>query len=129
MTIPITKYDYLVRSVGELLHTIPMAFELTLSGRPGPVLIDVPKDVQTATISLSEFPEPRRRRRPKRADLSLFPAAAEKINRAERPILCLGGGIIHGDAAKEALALINKASLPATMTLMGLGALRKNLLA
>jgi acetolactate synthase-1/2/3 large subunit len=122
MAIPITKHNYLVRSVGELLQIIPMAFELALSGRPGPVLIDVPKDVQTAPISFAEWPEPGCRRRPARADMVLIEAAAEMINGAKRPILCLGGGIVHGEAADEARALIDRGSLPTAMTLMGLGA-------
>ena len=123
MAIPITKHNYLVRSVEELLHIIPMSFELALSGRPGPVLIDVPKDVQTTTITFTEWPEPGKRRRPERADVAPIQEAAEIINKAKRPILCLGGGIVHGEAADEARALIDLASLPTTMTLMGLGAL------
>lgn len=123
MTIPITKHNYLVRSAEELLHIIPMGFELALSGRPGPVLIDVPKDVQTATMSFGQWPEPGCRQRPERADRMPLQAAAEMINRAERPILCLGGGIVHGEAAGEVRALIDRCSLPTTMTLMGLGAL------
>ncbi len=123
MALPITKHNYLVRSVDELLHIVPMAFELALSGRPGPVLIDVPKDVQTAAIAFSTWPEPGRRRQPEQADITLLRAAAEMINKASRPILCLGGGIIHGNAAAEAQTLIDRGSLPTTMTLMGLGAL------
>jgi acetolactate synthase-1/2/3 large subunit len=123
MSIPITKHNYLVRSVDQLLHIIPKAFELALSGRPGPVLIDVPKDVQTAMISFAEWPVPGCRLEPKFADSSQLALAAEMINRAKRPILCLGGGVIHAGAAEEARALVEKCSLPATMTLMGLGAL------
>jgi len=123
MSIPITKHNYLVRSVEELLRIIPKAFELALSGRPGPVLIDVPKDVQAATISFAEWPEPGSRLAQPPADSGQLEAAAGMINRAKRPILCLGGGIIHAGAAGEARALIEKCSLPTTMTLMGLGAL------
>jgi acetolactate synthase-1/2/3 large subunit len=123
MSIPITKHNYLVRSVGDLLKIIPTAFELALSGRPGPVLIDVPKDIQTATLSITAWPEPGGRRQPQVADRGALQEAAEMINRAKRPILCLGGGIIHGGAAQEARALIDKGSLPTAMTLMGLGSL------
>ncbi len=122
MSIPITKHNYLVRSVDELLSIIPKAFEMALSGRPGPVLIDVPKDIQTASISLNDWPEPGRRLEQKKADSSQIALAAEMINRAKRPILCLGGGIIHAGAAEEARALSEKCTLPCTMTLMGLGA-------
>ncbi|BCL62599.1 acetolactate synthase [Desulfomarina profundi] len=126
MSIPITKHNYLVREVGELLEIIPKAFELALSGRPGPVLIDVPKDVQTATISFSSWPEPGRRLENPSADNDQLRAAATLINRARRPILCLGGGVILGEAAGEARALLEKSSLPATMTLLGLGSLPEN---
>ncbi|GAB6190765.1 acetolactate synthase large subunit [Desulfocastanea catecholica] len=126
MSIPITKHNYLVRSVDELLHIIPKAFELALSGRPGPVLIDVPKDIQTATISFDEWPVPGTCLPQKMAESAQLQAAAEMINRAKRPILCLGGGIIHAGAAEEARALLEKCSLPATMTLMGLGSLPAN---
>lgn len=123
MSIPITKHNYLVRSVDELLHIIPKAFELALSGRPGPVLIDVPKDIQTAMISFEKWPVLGSCLKQKKAENSQLIAAAEMINLAKRPILCLGGGIIHAGAAEEARALLEKCSLPATMTLMGLGSL------
>lgn len=126
MSIPITKHNYLVRSAGELLQIIPTAFELALSGRPGPVLIDVPKDVQTAEVSFTEWPEPGNRQHPPAADQAMLREAAEMINRARRPILCLGGGIIHAGAAGEARAIIEKSSLPTVMTLMGLGSLPAN---
>ena len=123
MSIPITKHNFLVRSVEQLLACIPRAFELALSGRPGPVLIDIPKDIQTQSVSFKEWPEPGRRLQLPMADISSLEAAAEMINKAKRPILCLGGGVIHGNAAEEARVFLEKGSLPSTMTLMGLGAL------
>ena len=123
MSIPITKHNFLVRTVQELLTIIPKAFELALSGRPGPVLVDVPKDVQMAEISFEDWPEPGEREKEKATDIESLRAAADMINRAKRPILCLGGGIIHACAADEAKALAEKGGLPATMTLMGLGAM------
>ncbi|MGB3210894.1 MAG: acetolactate synthase large subunit [Desulforhopalus sp.] len=123
MSIPITKHNYLIRSVEELLSILPIAFQMALSGRPGPVLIDVPKDVQTAKISFTDWPEPGGRLEQEAADPAQLVSAAEMINKAKRPVLCLGGGIIHGGAAGEAKALIEKSSLPTAMTLMGLGAL------
>lgn len=123
MSIPITKHNYLVRSADELLHIVPRAFELALSGRPGPVLIDVPKDIQTAKVSFAEWPEPGARLAPPVAEQAMLAEAAEMINRAKRPILCLGGGIIHAGAAGDARTLAEKSSLPAAMTLMGLGSM------
>jgi acetolactate synthase-1/2/3 large subunit len=123
MSIPVTKHNYLVRSAEDLLQIIPRAFELALSGRPGPVLIDVPKDVQLAEISFEEFPAPGSRTKQAVADTEQLRAAADMLNRSKRPILCLGGGVISGGAFEEARTLIEKGSLPTTMTLMGLGAL------
>ncbi len=123
MSIPVTKHNYLVRSVTDLFYIIPKAFELALSGRPGPVLIDVPKDIQTAMISFLKWPQPGCCLEQKPTDSSQLAAAAEMINTAKRPILCLGGGIIHAGASEAARALIEKSSIPATMTLMGLGSL------
>lgn len=123
MSIPITKHNFLVRTVQELLTIIPKAFELALSGRPGPVLVDVPKDVQVAEISFEDWPEPGVRQQELATDIESLRAAADMINRAKRPILCLGGGIIHAGAADEAKVLAEKAGLPSTMTLMGLGAM------
>lgn len=123
MSIPVTKHNFLVRTVEDLLTIIPRAFELALSGRPGPVLVDVPKDVQVAEITFEQWPEPGVRAKEKEIDRESLRAAADMINRAKRPILCLGGGVIHAGAAGEAQILAEKGGLPATMTLMGLGAL------
>lgn len=123
MSIPVTKHNFLVRTVEDLLTIIPKAFELALSGRPGPVLVDVPKDVQMAEISFEQWPAPGTRKDEKVTNIESLRAAADLINRAKRPILCLGGGIIHAGAADEARILAEKAGLPSTMTLMGLGAL------
>ena len=123
MSIPVTKHNFLVRSVDELPRIIPRAFELALSGRPGPVLIDIPKDVQTAMIDLDVWPAPGVGVGSEPAQDEQLKIAAEMINRAKRPIICLGGGIIHAGGAENARALIEKSKIPTTMTLMGLGAL------
>ncbi len=123
LSIPITKHNYLVRSAEDLLRIVPEAFSLALSGRPGPVLIDVPKDVQTAIIRFARWPEPGCRREVPAADGEAIAQAARLIDAAERPILCLGGGVIHGGASDLARELAEKCSLPTTMTLMGLGAM------
>lgn len=123
MSIPITKHNFLVHSASELLEIIPRAFALALSGRPGPVLVDVPKDVQMEEISFHDWPDPGKRVPEPPTDMEHLRAAADLINRAKRPVLCLGGGIIHANGSDEAKALLEKSSLPATMTLMGLGAL------
>jgi acetolactate synthase-1/2/3 large subunit len=119
ISIPITKHNYLVRDIAELPQVICDAFRIAESGRPGPVWIDIPKDVQTAEIDISELlavsaPTPS----PVVAAQQIADAAA-MINEAQRPVLYLGGGIIN--AHENARALAEKANLPTTMTLMALG--------
>jgi len=123
MTVPITKHNFLVRSVEELPEVIPAAFRIAMSGRPGPVLIDVPKDVQNARIVLDDFP-PVATPEPRPAlDMAAIEEAARLINDAEQPVLYLGGGVIHAGAARQAVSLAEQAGLPTTMTLMALGAM------
>ncbi len=126
MSIPITKHNFMIRSAEELLQVIPEAFRLAMSGRPGPVLIDVPKDVQQAEVSFAEWPDPGRRQTIAPVAERTLRQAARLINAAKRPVLCLGGGIIHGEAAEAARRLAAKCGIPTTMTLMGLGAMPAN---
>ena len=123
MSIPITKHNFLVRSAGELLEVIPEAFRIAASGRPGPVLIDVPKDVQNQAIDVAQWPEPGGRDPVPPGDPAAIARAADMINAAQRPILFLGGGIIHSAADRAAVRLAEKAAIPTTMSLMGLGAI------
>ncbi|MGX5027676.1 acetolactate synthase large subunit [Enterobacter asburiae] len=123
ISIPITKHNYLVRDISELPQVISDAFRIAQSGRPGPVWIDIPKDVQTAEIEIDVLPEPG-----DRAPAPAFSAenvrdAAAMINAAKRPVLYLGGGAIN--AADEIREFAEKANLPTTMTLMALGMLPK----
>jgi len=123
LSLPITKHSYLVESARELLKIIPEAFSIATSGRPGPVLIDVPKDVQFEPVEFKEWPEPgKTSRRPKIKEKSLI-RAAEMINESTRPILYLGGGVIQSGVDGLPARFAEKASIPATMTLMGLGAI------
>jgi len=123
MTIPITKHNFLVRDANELLEVIPAAFRLAMSGRPGPVLVDVPKDVQTQVIRFEAFPEPATPAPTPELDLAAIERAAKMINEAEQPVLYLGGGVIHSGASHQAVTLAEQAGLPTTMTLMALGAM------
>lgn len=123
MTIPITKHNFLVRSAAELLDVIPAAFRIAMSGRPGPVLVDVPKDVQCELLSFERLPAAARPDPNPAIDLAQIDAAAEMINAAERPVLYLGGGVIHSGAARQAVTLAEQGGLPTTMTLMALGAM------
>ena len=123
LTIPITKHNFLVSSAEELLEVIPRAFAIAASGRPGPVLIDIPKDVQTQAIEVSDWPAPGGRQMPPPADHAAIAAAAAMINAARRPLLYLGGGVVHSGAAATAVDLAERAGLPTVMTLMALGAM------
>ncbi len=123
MTVPITKHNFLVRSVDELLEVIPAAFRIAMSGRPGPVLVDVPKDVQNQTIRFAEFPPVATPEPLPALDMAAVEEAARMINAAEQPVLYLGGGVIHAGAAQAAVTLAEQAGMPTTMTLMALGAM------
>lgn len=123
MSIPITKHNFLVRSAAELLEVIPEAFRIAESGRPGPVLIDVPKDVQFERITVTRWPEPGTPRSAPAPSEALIERAAALINASKRPILYFGGGIIHSGASELAVALAEKASIPTTQTLMALGSM------
>lgn len=123
MTVPITKHNFLVRSAEELLQVIPEAFRIAMSGRPGPVLVDVPKDVQNQLINIEAYPEPAVPAPWPVPDMAQIEEAARMINAAEQPVLYLGGGVIHSGASELAVTLAEQAGLPTTMTLMALGAM------
>ncbi|CAM8129445.1 MULTISPECIES: acetolactate synthase large subunit [Enterobacter] len=123
ISIPITKHNYLVRDISELPQVISDAFRIAQSGRPGPVWIDIPKDVQTAEIEIDVLPEPGERAPAPEFSAESVRDAAAMINAAKCPVLYLGGGAIN--AADEIRQFAEKASLPTTMTLMALGMLPK----
>lgn len=123
ISIPITKHNYLVRDIAELPQVISDAFRIAQSGRPGPVWIDIPKDVQTAEIDIDVFPEPGDRAAAPEFSADSIRDAAAMINAAKRPVLYLGGGAI--DASEAVREFAEKAHLPTTMTLMALGMLPK----
>ncbi len=123
ITRPCTKYNYLVREASEMAEVVREAFHLAGTGRPGPVVIDIPKDV-TAERAVFVYPEkvdlPGYRPN-KRAEYKQVEQALEKIEQAKRPILYVGGGVIHANGSAELLQLAEKLRLPVTPTLMGLG--------
>jgi len=123
LSIPITKHNFLVSSAEDLLKIIPRAFRIAASGRPGPVLVDIPKDVQNQLVEVDEWPEPGCADSVPPPAEQLIARAAAMINEATRPILYLGGGVVHSGASEAAVTLAEKASLPTVMTLMALGAM------
>ena len=122
VTLPITKHNYFVSNVSDLADTIREAFRLAKSGRPGPVLIDVPKDVQIAKYDYEPQP-PVEKDPPFPAKDIRIEEAAEIINAAERPFIYFGGGVITADAEAEVLALAEKIDAPIGCSLMGLSAI------
>jgi len=121
MSLPVTKHNFLVRSVRELLEVIPEAFRIAMSGRPGPVWVDIPKDVQTEILDIDTLPEPGTRLCPASPEEDALVAAAGMINGAERPVFYAGGGIVNSGAGARVTALCEKAGIPVVTTLMGLG--------
>ncbi len=122
ITLPITKHNYFVSSVEELADTVREAFKLAMSGRPGPVLIDVPKDVQTAMCEYEAKPGILPEEKFAAKDIRIK-EAADCINKAQRPFIFFGGGIVSGDACDEMLKLAEKIDAPLGSTMMGLSAL------
>jgi len=121
VTLPITKHNYFVGSVEELADTIREAFRLAKSGRPGPVLIDVPKDVQIAECEYEEKAPVEKDEAFAAKDVRIL-EAAEIINYAKRPFIYFGGGVITADAQPEMLELAEKIDAPIGCSLMGLSA-------
>ncbi|MHC4323527.1 MAG: biosynthetic-type acetolactate synthase large subunit [Planctomycetota bacterium] len=123
ITRPITKYNCIVKDVKDLERTVREAFHIASTGRPGPVLIDLPVDVEVAkfnTDGSAEMKLPGYRIRSKGHARQIL-SAAKAINKSKQPVLYVGGGVITANAAKELSALADKAHLPVTMTLLGLG--------
>ncbi|MCK5437457.1 MAG: biosynthetic-type acetolactate synthase large subunit [Desulfobulbaceae bacterium] len=123
ITRPCTKHNYLVKNPADLVPTIREAFYIARSGRPGPVLIDLPKDISVAKIKYPPLkPVQMRTYKP---TYEPHPGQIEKackaILKAQRPVIYAGGGVISADANKELTELATKLSIPVTMTLMGLG--------
>lgn len=119
VTLPITKHNYFVGSVENLADTIREAFALAQSGRPGPVLIDVPKDVQTTVCDYEPQAPVQPEERHAAKDVRIKEAAA-LINASKRPFIYFGGGLITSEAQEEMLALAEKIDAPIGCSLMGL---------
>ncbi len=124
ITRPITKHSYLVRDVNELAHIIKEAFYIATTGRPGPVLVDLPKDVMAHKTHF-EYPKSVSMRSYNPVvdgHAKQIAKAVELINAAKRPVLYVGGGTISSNAAVELRTLAERLRCPVTTTLHGLGA-------
>ncbi len=129
ITLPITKHNYLVTHVDELAHTIKEAFHIARTGRPGPVLVDVPKDVQLQT---TEFVWPAGPvllpgyKEPEPAHPSQIEAALELIRASRRPIILAGHGVLMADAVEELRRFAEQAQIPVALTLLGKSAMSEH---
>ena len=128
ITRPCTKHNYLVKEVGDLARVVREAFLVAASGRPGPVVVDLPKDVVTASAAYTRPAAPMQHPSysPRlKGDPERISEAVELLAGASRPLIYAGGGVINsGPAASQLLTnLVNMTGIPTTLTLMGLGAL------
>ncbi|WP_437737933.1 biosynthetic-type acetolactate synthase large subunit [Sorangium sp. So ce1335] len=124
VTLPITKHNYLVTEVQDIAPTIREAFYIARSGRPGPVLVDITKDAQQASIDFEppkgevRLPGYRPSHHAVQTDIE---KAIELIDEAERPLILAGQGIVRAEATRELLAFVEKTGIPVASTLLGLG--------
>nr|WP_189072380.1 biosynthetic-type acetolactate synthase large subunit [Deinococcus sedimenti] len=119
ITLPITKHNYVVRDVEELPRIVAEAIRIARSGRPGPVLVDIPKDIQLAAFH-SEIPAPHARPEAPAPSPESIERALELLRGARKPVIMAGGGSL--DASAEITALARAWDIPVITTLMGLGA-------
>ena len=119
------KHNFLIRDISEVASTVKKAFYIATTGRPGPVVIDIPKDITIAEMEMEEYPETIEMRSYKpttKASNRQIRKAAELISNSQRPIFYSGGGCVIGNASKELRELTRMLGFPITQTLMGLGA-------
>lgn len=127
-TVGLTKHNYWVKKATDIPRILAEAFHIASTGRPGPVLIDLPKDVACDTIEFNGLPnvtiksyQPTYQGHPKQVK-----RIVEAINECKRPVICAGGGVISADAADELRALAEACQIPVATTLMGIGAFPKD---
>ncbi len=123
ITRPITKYNSIVKDTKDLARTIREAFHIASTGRPGPVLIDLPVDVSVGSCDMNNSSEIRLPgyHVSSKGHSRQISNAASAINKSEKPVLYVGGGVVIANASKEMREFVEKAHLPVTMTLLGLG--------
>ena len=123
ITRPCVKHNFLVKDVKEIANTIKKAFYLAKSGRPGPVLVDIPKDIskQMAEFSYPSSVSIRSYHPAQQGDLGQVKQAVQLLMQAKRPMIYAGGGVILSDASKQLTELVRLLGFPCTNTLMGLG--------
>jgi acetolactate synthase-1/2/3 large subunit len=124
VTMPITKHNYKVKDAKQLVPAIRQAFELARKGRPGPVLVDVPRDLFFTEVNYAPMEQETVKHSQPDADFLICAAeAADEIIKAVQPVVIVGGGVISAGATREVVSFIEKYHLPVVHTLMGLGAI------
>ena len=127
ITMPVTKHNFKVKDVRQLVSTIRQAFDIARSGRRGPVLVDIPRDLFFAEVEYKAAnPKEKKIGKPDPDFLICAAEAADEIAKAERPVVIVGGGAISAGASKEIIEFIEKFDLPVVQTLMGLGAVPRS---
>lgn len=130
ITLPITKHNYLVTRVEDIMPALREAFYVARSGRPGPVLVDIAKDAQQAFIEDWQYDDSPVRMRGYRPDMRPASASIQKalglIQQAERPLILLGHGALMSNASAEVKEFAEKANVPIALTLLGIGAIESN---
>ncbi len=121
ITLPVTKHNYIVKNISELADTIREAFKIAKSGRPGPVLVDIPKDIQIALTEFENAPVAQAYPKPT-ADKEDLDAAVEMILKSQKPYIYCGGGIISGQASQEVIDFADMIDSPIGCSMMGLSA-------
>jgi acetolactate synthase-1/2/3 large subunit len=126
ITRPCVKHNFLVKDLKDLAMTMKKAFHIAMSGRPGPVVIDIPKDITDPNIKIaydySQAVEMRSYAPAEKGHLGQIRKAVDMMMEAKRPVVYTGGGVVLGEASDELRELIQRTNFPVTNTLMGLGA-------
>ncbi len=128
VTMPITKHNFVVRHVDELADTLRKAFVIANSGRPGPVLVDIPKDVTAAVANYEPAPKQAAQKMPYTPNISKLESIADTINNAKRPVVIVGGGVKISKAGELVKEFIAKTGIPSVHTVMASGILRYDML-
>lgn len=133
VTNPITKHNFLVKDIQDLEDTIKKAFHIARSGRPGPVLVDIPKDIFLTNVDYKEIDNKEfmdfvdnKLKNEDCYDDELIELIAEKINNSKRPVIYAGGGVMISKSSGQLVKLAEKSDIPVTNSLMGLGSIPRN---
>ena len=120
ITMPITKHSFMIRDANQIASSLRQAFQLASTGRTGPVLVDIPKDI--LSVRCSEQPKKAPKAQPKRIEnREQLERIAQALNRSERPVILIGGGVKLGDACTQMSEFVQKAQVPFVTTMMGIG--------